>query len=266
MQPDANIAWTDASGIRLRYALDGSGPRNLIFIHELGGSLHSFDDVVPLLGKDFRILRYDQRGSGKSATPHAQYPFLDHVDDLEHLLRAAGMTPPWRIAGFAAGAAIAIAFAQRHSREVARLALCCPALSVSPERRIYLAERSALAAREGMAAVIEDTLARSYPERFRQRDPARFERYRARFLANDPVGYGFLNMAFADVALMDTLGAIRLPCLFLAGRDDSLRPPDQVKALAARVADAQFAVVDSAHIMPVQAEAELADKVRAFFL
>jgi 3-oxoadipate enol-lactonase len=259
------MAETDGPDVRLHYAVDGAGARSLILLHELGGGLHSFGDPVPLLKTDFRILRYDQRGCGSSAVPDGPYPFSDHVRDLAHLVKAAGLKPPFHLVGQAAGAAIAVAFAQAHAADIGALALCCPALEVSAERRIYLAERSALAAREGMAAVVEDTLSRSYPEKFRKRDPARYERYRTDFLATDPVGYCYLNMAFADVSLTGSLGAIKMPCLFLAGSDDALRLPDQVKALAARVTGAQYAVIDSAHIMPVQAPAELAQRLRAFF-
>src|SRR5262245_24088806 len=106
------MAQTDGPDVRLNYSVEGSGARGLILIHELGGSLHSFDDVVALLKDDFRIMRYDQRGCGSSAVPSGPYPFVDHIRDLKHLIEAAGLKPPVHIAGQAAGAAIAVAFAQ----------------------------------------------------------------------------------------------------------------------------------------------------------
>ena len=251
--------------VRLNHVVEGSGARNLVLLHELGGSLHSFDHLVPLLADDFRILRYDQRGCGGSETPHGQYPFAEHVHDLERLLSAAGFKPPLVMAGFAAGSAIAVAFALRHPNAVAALALCAPALAVDADRKIYLAERSALVAREGMDAVAEDTLTRSYPPQFRKSDPARFETYRTHFLANDPVGYGYLNMAFADVALIDRLGALKTPCLLVAGEHDPLRPPEQVRKLAARITGAQMAVINAGHIMAMHAPDELAGRLQAFF-
>lgn len=264
MNPRAPFRWT-ASAPSIRYTLDGDGARSLIAIHELGGSLNSFADIVPHLQRDFRILRYDQRGAGSSEKPRQAFSFADHVSDLERVLDQAGITPPFHLLGLAAGAAIAVAFAHKHPRDCAAFALCAPALSVSAERRKYLEARTALAAREGMRAVEGDTLSRSYPERYRERDPVRFAAYRALFLANDPVSYGHINIAFADADIGDAIAGLRAPCLLLAGEHDALRPPQQVQALLPAFADARFDVIDSGHIMPVQAPEAMSQAIRSFF-
>jgi 3-oxoadipate enol-lactonase len=264
MTSASSFRWT-ASAPSICYTLDGNGPRNLIAIHELGGSLHSFADIVPYLSRDFRILRYDQRGAGLSEKPRQPFTFADHVADLERVLDHADIAPPYRLLGLAAGAAIALAFAHKHPKDSAALVLCAPALSVSGERREYLATRTALAARDGMRAVEGDTLSRSYPQRYRERNPARFAVYRAAFLANDPVGYGHINMAFADSDIGDAITALRAPCLLLAGEHDALRPPDQVKATVSQIEGARFDVIDSGHIMPVQAPEAMGNAVGAFF-
>ena len=256
--------WT-ASAPSICYTSDGTGPRSLIAIHELGGSLNSFTEVVPHLSRDFRILRYDQRGAGLSEKPRQPFTFADHIADLERVLDHAGITPPYYLLGLAAGAAIALAFADKHPKDSAALTLCAPALSVSAERREYLEARTAMAARDGMRAVEGDTLSRSYPERYRERDPDRFAAYRAAFLANDPVGYGHINMAFADANIGDAITALRAPCLLLAGEHDALRPPDQVKAIVSQIEGARFDVIDSGHIMPVQAPEAMSNAVSAFF-
>ncbi len=257
--------WVDNNGTSLAYRIEGSGTEALIAIHEMGGSLESFAPLVPLLAQDFRVLRYDQRGAGLSEKPRNPFGFEEHVGDLERILAHAGLEPPYRLVGLAAGCAIAVAFAHKHPGEVSQLALCAPALSVSADRRGYLADRTALAASCGMRAVAEDTLARSYPARYRERDPARFASYRARFLANDPVGYGHINMAFADVDTAEAVAALRAPCLLLGGEQDALRPPDQVKALVRDIPHAQCEIIDAGHIMPLQAPEAMAESLRRFF-
>lgn len=263
------MRWTGTDGLSLAYRLEGSdsgsGSRTLIAIHEMGGSLESFTPLVPLLAPDFRILRYDQRGAGLSETPRRPFGFAEHVGDLERVIAHSGVRPPFHFVGLAAGCAIALAFTHRHANDVAALALCAPALSVSADRRGYLENRTALAAREGMRAVVEDTLRNSYPARYRERDSRRYEEYRARFLANDPVGYGSINMAFADVDNADAIKALRAPCLLLGGEYDALRPPEQVRALVQEIPHAQCEIIDSGHIMPLQAADEMAARVQAFF-
>jgi 3-oxoadipate enol-lactonase len=259
------VTWADGPDVRIHYTLSGSGSRSLVLLHELGGSLQTWDAVVPALAAEFRVLRYDQRGAGLSGQPRTPFTLQDQVGDLERLIEATGLKPPFHVVGLAAGAAIAVLFALKHQGEVNSLALCAPALSVDPARREYLARRSQTVMQQGMLAVADETLQRSFPLEVR-RDRAAYEKYRAQFLANDPAGYAHANMAFAEVQVLDVLGKLEVPCLLLAGIHDSLRPPDQVKALAAKLRHGEFALVDSGHIMPVQAASELAGKLVAFFL
>ena len=259
-----DICWTNENP-SLAYCLEGTGERTLIAIHEMGCNLETFTPLVPLLADDFRILRYDQRGAGLSEKPRQPFVFAEHVDDLERVIAAADVTPPFHLVGLAAGCAIAVAFAHKHPRDVARLALCAPALSASADRRVYFEKRVALAAREGMRAIAEDTLQRSYPSRYRDRDPQRFAQYRARFLAADPIGYGNINMAFIHVDSDAATKALRAPVLLLGGEYDALRPPDDVRAMLRDIPHAQCEIIDSGHIMPMQATDEMAERLRMFF-
>jgi 3-oxoadipate enol-lactonase len=257
------VTWLDTGAVSLRVDLSGEGTATLVLLHELGGSLASFDGLMPTLARSLRVIRYDQRGAGLSEKPPGGFSLADHVADLDAVLAAHGLAGPVHLAGVAAGAAVAVAFALSHPGKVASLSLCAPALTVAPDRSAYLADRSALARRDGMRAIAEPSLARSYPERLRG-DGAAFTAYRARFLANDPVGYGHANMALADADLEPRLGELRGPCQVLAGRHDLLRPPEAVRAVAARIPGAGFDTVESGHIMPVQAPAEMAERLLAF--
>ena len=58
--------WIDINGAGLRYELSGEGPKTLVLVHEMGGSLESWDQVMPMLLPGRRILRYDWRGAGMS--------------------------------------------------------------------------------------------------------------------------------------------------------------------------------------------------------
>jgi 3-oxoadipate enol-lactonase len=256
--------WIHLDDIALRYALTGRGTKTVVLLHELGGSLESFDDLALLPGDGLRVLRYDQCGAGLSEKPRAPFSFDRHVDDLGKLLAALDIDTPVHLAGVAAGAALAVSFALKHPELVDALALCAPALNVDKERVRYLSERSGLVMREGMRSVVDDTLDRSYPPIVR-RDEAAYLTYRGRFLANDPVGYAHNNMAFAKVDLLDRLGELRHPCLVLAGAHDLLRPQDKVSAIGRTIPRAEYAVIDSGHLMAVQAPGEMARQLLDFF-
>ena len=117
------------------------------------------------------------------------------------------------------------------------------------------------AIRKGVGRAAE-TLERSYPPEVR--DPIVFGEYRSRFLCNDPVGYGFANMAFAGNEVDALVGGVAHPSLLLAGVHDGLRPPESVRALAARMQNAAFDVVDAGHVMPLQAPRHVAAHLSTF--
>jgi 3-oxoadipate enol-lactonase len=262
---NCNSAFAAFPDISLHYSVSGSGPRNLVLIHELAGTLASFDHVVPALAADFRILRADQRGAGLSEKVRAPFGLDDLVTDAHRLMETAGLAPPYFVAGIASGAAIAAALALRYPREVAALALCAPSLGTNPDRRHYLLERSETAKRDGMRAIVDMVFERTYPQHDRG-DPEIYAEHRARFLAIDPVCYANANRMLAEVTLEPALRQIECPCLLLAGRHDEMRPPAQVERYAAMFKRAELAVIDSGHIMVVQAPQAVAAAMRTFFL
>lgn len=257
------MPWSTGSGVSLHYQLAGQGPTPLVLVHELGGSLESWDEVVPLLSDECRMLRYDQRGAGLSEKVRTPFTITDLVVDLEALVQAVGLPAPFYIAAVAMGAAVAVTYAARAPQQVAGLVLCPPALGVDASRRHYLVERAQRAAQDGMRSVIDKTLEQAYPPAaIRDRD--RYDDYRARFLANDPVSYGLANMALADSTSEADVPSVGCRCLLLAGMHDGLRPEEQVRALARRFPDAECEVIDGGHFMSAQAPAALAARIRRF--
>lgn len=253
----------DAGPITLRYSLSGAaGGRTVVLIHELGGRIESWQEVIPRLEPVLGVLAYDQRCAGGSSCSPEAFAFDDHVSDLAALLEAAKVATPVHLAGVASGAAIALLFAARYPALVDRIVLCSPAVAVAPDRRAYLEARSALAAREGMRAVVDTTLDLSYPQALRKPDV--FAAYRSQFLANDPIGYGFANRAFAATTADTIVESVANRCLVLAGRFDLLRPPAAVQALAGRLRRADVEIVDSGHLMSVQAPGDLASRITEF--
>lgn len=252
---------TKAKAVHAR--IDGAG-RPLVLIHELGGSFESFELLVPRLTGSYRVLAYDQSGCGMAAPAQAPVTLGDQADLLLDLIADSFGDEPCRLVGVAAGAAIAVTATLLRPDAVAAIALCAPALDVPTHRRAYLQERAARALAEGMASIAEASLQRSYPPALRH-DEAAFVRYRSRFLAADPASYAAANLALAEADVAERLPDITQPCLFLAGRQDELRPPGDVEWLSRSVPGAEFAVIESGHIMPMQASAEMAEQLLAFF-
>ncbi len=105
--------WIEVNGTSLRYDLTGSGDRTLVLVHEMGGTLESWDQVLPVLAPGRRILRYDTRGAGLSEKIRGPVTFDTMTDDLAALLAALGIAGKVALAGCAVGAGIALHFAAR---------------------------------------------------------------------------------------------------------------------------------------------------------
>src|SRR5215469_929537 len=132
---EMQMNWIDVNGTALRYELAGSGKTTLVLVHEMGGTLDSWDQIVPALNHARQVLRYDTRGAGLSEKIGGKVTFDDMADDLAALLDATGITSRIAIAGTAVGAAIAIHFAVRHAARVAAMVVTSPATGVPPDRR-----------------------------------------------------------------------------------------------------------------------------------
>jgi 3-oxoadipate enol-lactonase len=247
----------------LRYVRAGSGEATIVLIHELGGSLESFDQVAQKLAGAAHVLSYDQRGAGQSERPARPVTLDQHVADLERLVADLDLPRPLHLVAGAAGALIALAFAGRHPDAVAGLVLLAPAVGADERRRAYLLSRAELCAERGMGAIVDAALDRSYPPQLRT-DGARFDRYRQHFLANDPACYAAANRLLAATEPGDLVDALVVPCLVLAGTLDPLRPAEELVVLAARFRHGDFAMVAAGHLMAFQAPDAVATHVERF--
>src|SRR3954451_23362065 len=80
--------WIEVNGTSLRYELSGSGPSTLVLVHEMGGTLDSWEQTLLPLNNSRRVLRYDTRGAGLSEKIQAAVTWNDMADDLKALLDA----------------------------------------------------------------------------------------------------------------------------------------------------------------------------------
>ena len=79
------VPFIDANGVSLHYELAGARGPSVVLLHELGGTLTSWDAVAPRLAGRYRVLRYDQRGAGLSEKVRQEFTNDMLVDDFEAL-------------------------------------------------------------------------------------------------------------------------------------------------------------------------------------
>jgi len=115
----------DVDGGQIYYETCGKGAQAVVLIHDGVINSASFDDMWPVLCKDFRVLRYDRRGYGRS--PAAKAPYSPQ-EDLAAVMRAASFEHA-SLAGFSFGGGLALSYALDHPDQVDRLILSGAALN-----------------------------------------------------------------------------------------------------------------------------------------
>jgi 3-oxoadipate enol-lactonase len=248
------VPWMDANGISIHFELAGEGP-SVVLLHEMGGTLASWDGIFPGLSAQFRTLRYDQRGSGLSEKVRQAITTELLVDDLEAVLQESGLAAPYHFITVAAATMQALIYMTRHPERVASFAFCNPFTGADPSRVAALEERAALTEREGMRKALAVTLDKSWPAHIGER--AAYAAYRARYLAHDPVCFAALNRAIARPNVAHLAKDIRRPTMVVAGRFDQVRPPAASEQFAKTIPGARFELIDAVHMMPAQAPAAL---------
>ena len=257
--------WIEVNGVSLRYELAGTGPRTLVLVHEAGGAIESWDETLPAFQRHFRTLRYDQRGFGQSEKVPGPLDIADMVADIAGLLDALSIVGPCHVAGSAMGAGIAAAFTARHRGRVSRLVVQSLVTRANENFRAPMLERAAAIERDGMRAHAAASLERSYANVLRAARE-RYERYRMRWICNDPQSYAAINRMGLGLQLDAAIETITCPTLVIGCVHDPLRPPAMVEALARKIPNARYVEAESGHFMHVQTPQRFTELAVPFLL
>ena len=119
-----------ASGARIAWASQGRGPPLLRAAHWMTHVAHDPNSPVwqpwlSRLGRQLRVLRYDERGCGMSGPDKTPLDLETAVEELEAVADAAGLKR-FALLGISGGAPAAIAYAARHPDRVSHLVLLGP--------------------------------------------------------------------------------------------------------------------------------------------
>ena len=113
-------------GRRLNLYCVGAGSPTVVFDAGLGGDTASWDSVQAAVAQHTRACAYDRAGLGFSDPATRPSTSANTVDDLQRLLSAAGIKPPYILVGHSAGGLNMRLFAYGHAAEVAGMVLVDP--------------------------------------------------------------------------------------------------------------------------------------------
>ncbi len=233
----------DLGGFSLNCVLEGpEGAPCITFSNSLVCDLAMWDAQAATLRDRYRVLRYDQRGHGASDAPPAPESMDDLGNDVIALWDRLGIDRSNWI-GLSLGGMTGINLALRHpTRLLSLIASDCRAEAPPPYAAVF-EERIRITEADGMAALVEPSLARFFTESFVAAGGPQLDKIRRMISDTSAQGHIGCCEAIRGLAHDAQLPGIDMPALFLGGEHDMGAPPAVMRAMADAVPGARYEVV-----------------------
>jgi 3-oxoadipate enol-lactonase len=251
----------DADGCKINVQIEGPDAPAVVLSNSLGTNLSMWDAQAKALSQNYRVIRYDQRGHGKSGAPKGPYTIdrlgQDVIAILDHLkIRKA------HFLGLSMGGTTGMWLARKASDRFKKIILSNTGARIGTSD-IWNA-RIASVLSKGMASVVDATLDRWLSKNFRANNPKTEASIRKMLLATPAHGYAGCSMAIRDMDQRWDIGTIKLPTLVIIGTLDPATPPAGGEQIANRIRGAKVARLEAAHLSNLEKSEQFTAEVQKF--
>jgi len=227
------------------YEIHGQGEPLVLIMGWTFNSAHWFVQL-PALSKKYRVVVFDNRGTGRSDKPDGPYTMEMMAGDTAGLLDAIGVDAA-HIYGISMGGMIAQELVLRYPHKVISLVLgstTCGGPNSIPSVPHVDPEAAERTPEENIRANLE----RIWSQEFIDNNPDLVEQHIAATLEYPTPTCGRLGQQKAVWAhdTYDRLPQINAPTLVIAGSADELVPVENSKILASRIPDADLVIMEDA--------------------
>jgi 3-oxoadipate enol-lactonase len=221
----------------------------LVLGNSLGSNLHMWDGQAEALAEHFTLIRFDARGHGESEVPPGPYAIEDFGRDVLDLLDHLEIERA-HVAGISLGGMTAMWLAIHAPERVDRIIPTCTSANLGPPQNWI---DRANAVREGGLEAIAPTVAKNWVTDAAMRPQLE------RMIASTPRdGYIAACAAIEHMDLLPDLPRITAPTLVISAKQDPSTPPEHGQAIADRIPDARFEILDgAAHLANLERGDEL---------
>jgi pimeloyl-ACP methyl ester carboxylesterase len=261
------VPFVELPSHRLHYRELGDPARPpILLIMGLGLSASSWWDLPERLGSMFRVISFDNRGTGKSTAPRGLFSIPELADDASAVLDAVGIERSG-VFGISLGGMIAIELALRHPARVRSLALGATYGGWLASRKPSLGTLWHIA----LAAIFEiESSSARLPEMLVSPGylPTGRDEFWAWLNGAEPVPPSLIVRQFIAAvrhSAFGRLGQITAPTLILTGDQDRLVPPENSVELARRIGGARLVELSAGHCFPLERKDDVVRELTRFF-
>jgi pimeloyl-ACP methyl ester carboxylesterase len=258
-----------ANGINIYYESQGEG-EPLLLIAGLGATHYLWELQVPSFARWYRIVTFDNRGSGETDKPPEPYSVSLFADDTAAMIDALGIERA-HVYGQSMGGLIAQEFALRHPQRLRSLVLGCTTFGgpnsvlPSPQAAALLSGMPNLPEDQAVDRVLELFYSPRYRREHAEEARRRIQSYFP--LRTPPDAYARQLVACLTFDAYDRLPQIATPTLVINGAEDALIPAENSRIMAQRIPAAELILFPEVghlyfHEVPEEADAAVADFLR----
>lgn len=214
-------------GSNICYSDQGEG-EVIVLLHGFCGSAAYWEQVIPFLSGNYRVIAPDLRGHGASESPLGPYGIEQMADDVLSLLNMLEISECYML-GHSLGGYITLSFAQRHSSRLKGFGLIhSTGYPDSEEAREERLKSISTIQNDGITAFVDGFVPGLFAKASLEKSPQLLERVKEIGYKTPPQGASGAALAMRErLERRDVISATTLPVLLVAGEEDGLIPAER---------------------------------------
>ena len=264
--------YADVNGIKICYEEAGEG-EPLLLVHGFGSKKESWIAQFPVFSKYFKVIRFDNRGAGKSDRPKGDYTMDIFADDIKGLMDYLGIEKT-NIAGWSLGGMIVQNFVLKYPEKVKKVILINTNYGFPDEDGPLVYKNMRLEEEKQKkidhVKAFWDGARSGYYIKFRKEMEANpSKKWYGLWSAEDMIEMSIVDPPTAeDIEVQasalkthetfDRLKTIKSPTLILTASHDRLIPKSTMEEIHEQIPNSKFIVIDKAgHSSPLEKAPEV---------
>jgi pimeloyl-ACP methyl ester carboxylesterase len=226
----------------------------IIFVHGFPFDHTMWDNQVRSLKRKYFCVTYDIRGLGKSVVGDGQYTMESYVDDLFKIIEKLDLNKPI-LCGMSMGGYISLRAVEKDQSKFRGLILCDTKSEADTNQgKLNRAAGIKKINTEGLEPFVEEFVKNCFaPETPKTRNKL-YNSVLEKSKIHKPQGVkGALIAMLSRTDTTKFLKKIKIPTLAIVGSFDKLTPTTQMRDMAEKIKNSEFAIVPRAgHMSPIE--------------